>query len=65
MKELFEIKGNSGVAEVEDSWDFVKSEAETRSENSESGSKQNQIIASKNPIVIWRRANALNWYFPF
>lgn len=40
------------MAEVEDSWHFDKSEAETRSEGSESGSKENQITASKNPIVI-------------
>lgn len=50
---------------MEDSWDFVKSEAENRSEGSESGSMKNQITASKNPIVFWRRANALQWYFPF
>lgn len=53
------------MAKVEDSWDFVKLEAENRCEGSESGSMQNQMTASKNPIVIWRRANALNWYIPF
>lgn len=48
------------MAEMEDSWDFVKSEAENRGEGSEGDSKQNQITASKNLIEIWRKANALN-----